>query len=97
SFMGISFLVTAYLVKPDIGEVVRGLLIPSTGSAGLLTVMALIGTTVVPYNLFLHASLVGEKWAKPEDLKIARKELVVAILLGGFTSMAIVISAAVPG
>jgi len=97
SLMGISFLVTAFLVKPDIGEVVRGLLIPSTGSAGLLTVMALIGTTVVPYNLFLHASLVGEKWAKPEDLKIARKELVVAILLGGLISMAIVISAAVPG
>src|SRR5690606_12525882 len=70
--------------------------VPSTGSAGILTVMALIGTTVVPYNLFLHASLVGEKWNKPEDLVIARKGLIIASLLGGLISMAIVISAAVP-
>lgn len=96
SLMGISFLVTAFLVKPDFSGVLQGLFVPSTGSAGILTVMALIGTTVVPYNLFLHASLVGEKWNKPEDLVIARKELIIAILLGGLISMAIVISAAVP-
>lgn len=96
ALMSISFIITAFLVKPDVGEVLHGLFIPSTGSAGLLTVMALVGTTVVPYNLFLHASLVGEKWKKPEDLKIARKELVIAISLGGLVSMAIVISAAVP-
>src|SRR5690606_247949 len=96
SLMGISFLVTAFLVKPDFSGVLQGLFVPSTGSAGILTVMALIGTTVVPYNLFLHASLVGEKWNKPEDLVIARKELIIAILLGGLIFMAIVISAAVP-
>lgn len=96
SLMGFSFLVTAFLVKPNIGEVLQGLVVPSVGSAGLLTVIALIGTTVVPYNLFLHASLVGEKWKKSEDLKIARKELIIAIALGGLISMAIVISAAVP-
>ena len=28
----------------------------------LLTVLALVGTTVVPYNLFLHASAVLERW-----------------------------------
>lgn len=94
--MSISFLVTAFVVKPDLSEIVKGLFIPSTGEAGLLTVMALVGTTVVPYNLFLHASLVGEKWNKPGDLKIARKELTFAIILGGIVSMAIVICAAAP-
>lgn len=94
--MSISFLVTAFVVRPDVSDIVKGLFIPSTGEAGLLTVMALVGTTVVPYNLFLHASLVGEKWNKPEDLKIARKELTFAIILGGIVSMAIVICAAAP-
>ena len=94
--MGLSFLITAFLVKPDFSEILKGLFIPSTGSAGLLTVMALIGTTVVPYNLFLHASLVGEKWKEPGDLRVARKELIITILLGGLISMAIVISAAAP-
>ena len=94
--MSISFIITAILVKPDIPEIVKGLFMPSTGSAGILTVMALVGTTVVPYNLFLHASLVGEKWKEAKDLKIARKELTWAIVLGGIVSMAIVISAAAP-
>ena len=92
--MSISFLVTAVITKPDLLEVLKGLLVPSTGSAGIITVIALVGTTVVPYNLFLHASLVGEKWKSPSQLKIARRELSIAIVLGGAVSMAIVISAA---
>jgi Mn2+/Fe2+ NRAMP family transporter len=94
ALMSLSFLITAFLVKPDIVEILKGLLIPSTSSADILTVIALVGTTVVPYNLFLHASLVKEKWKDPSDLKIARKELSWAIVLGGVVSMAIVISAA---
>lgn len=94
--MSISFLVTAFLVKPDPVAILKGLFIPTTGSAGILTVIALIGTTVVPYNLFLHASLVGEKWKDPSDLKTARKELTLAIVLGGLVSMAIIICAAAP-
>ena len=94
ALMSLSFLITAFLVKPDIVEILKGLLIPSTSSADILTVIALVGTTVVPYNLFLHASLVKEKWKDPSDLKVARKELSWAIVLGGVVSMAIVISAA---
>ncbi|MBK5193896.1 MAG: Nramp family divalent metal transporter [Flavobacteriaceae bacterium] len=94
ALMSLSFLITAFLVKPDIVEILKGLLIPSTSSADILTVIALVGTTVVPYNLFLHASLVKEKWKDPSDLKIAKKELFWAIVLGGVVSMAIVISAA---
>jgi len=96
ALMSISFLITAFLTKPDFFQVLNGLFIPTTGSAGILTVIALVGTTVVPYNLFLHASLVGEKWKLPSDLKIARRELSIAIVLGGLVSMAIVITAAVP-
>lgn len=97
ALMSLAFIVTAFLTGPDWGEVLKGLFVPSSGSAGIITVMALIGTTVVPYNLFLHASLVGEKWKEPSQLPIARKELRIAILAGGAVSMAIVISAAAPG
>ena len=96
ALMSISFLITAFLTEPDFLEILKGLFIPSTGSAGILTVIALVGTTVVPYNLFLHASLVGEKWKHPSQLGVARKELTIAIILGGLVSMAIVITAAVP-
>ena len=58
------------------------------------TIGQVIGTTVVPYNLFLHASSVSQKWKKQEDLQDLQKENVVAIGLGGLISMAIVITSA---
>ncbi|WP_037320827.1 Nramp family divalent metal transporter [Salegentibacter sp. Hel_I_6] len=94
--MSISFVLTAILTKPDILEILSGLM-PTSNAAGLLTVMAIVGTTVVPYNLFLHASLVSEKWKEASYLPIARKELIVSIILGGAVSMAILISAASSG
>lgn len=97
AIMSISFVVTAVMTQPELVPLLKGLFIPNSGAAGILTVMALIGTTVVPYNLFLHASLVGEKWKGATALNIARKELFWAILLGGVVSMAIVISAAASG
>jgi len=92
--MSISFLVTALMTKPDLETVFKGLFIPSIPENGLLTIVGLIGTTVVPYNLFLHASIVKERWKKPEDLKFVVKDTVIAILVGGMVSLAIIISAA---
>ncbi|MGB7784460.1 MAG: Nramp family divalent metal transporter [Salinimicrobium sp.] len=97
AIMSLCFLITAVLAAPDVFELLKGLFVPTQGSAGILTVIALIGTTVVPYNLFLHASLVSEKWKKASDLKTARKELFWAIILGGIVSMAIVVTAAASG
>ncbi|MFT5829269.1 MAG: manganese transport protein, partial [Urechidicola sp.] len=56
--MSLSFLIAAVLTQPDISEVLKGLFIPSIPDESLLLIVGLIGTTVVPYNLFLHASLV---------------------------------------
>ena len=91
--MSVAFIVTAFLTRPDLSEIFKGF-IPGTFNAGLLTIIALVGTTLVPYNLFLHASLVSEKWTEEESLPSVRKELVVSIILGGVVSMAIMICAA---
>ena len=61
--MSVAFIVTAFLTRPDLSEIFKGF-IPGTFNAGLLTIIALVGTTIVPYNLFLHASLVSEKWTE---------------------------------
>lgn len=91
--MSLSFLITAIVTKPNISEMLKGLFVPEFPQESILTVIALIGTTVVPYNLFLHASLVREKWTS-KDLNVARKDTFIAIILGGIVSMAIIISAA---
>jgi len=92
--MSVSFVITAIITKPNLIEIFKGAFIPRFPDKGLLTIIGLIGTTVVPYNLFLHASLVKERWHKKEDLSHVKKDTIVSILLGGMVSMAIIISAA---
>jgi len=92
--MSLSFVITAILTQPNLIEVLRGMFVPTIPEEGWLTIIALVGTTVVPYNLFLHASLVQEKWKGVNHLKSARRDTYVSIILGGLVSMAIIISAA---
>lgn len=92
--MSIAFVVTAIMTKPDVVAILKGMFIPSLDSKKLLTIVGLVGTTVVPYNLFLHASLVKERWKTTADLNAARKDTYVSILLGGLVSLAIIICAA---
>ncbi len=92
--MSIAFIVTAIMTKPNLIEVLKGVFVPKFPKDSILTIIGLIGTTVVPYNLFLHASLVKEKWNSESDLKYARKDTIVAVVLGGIVSMCIIISAA---
>lgn len=92
--MSLAFMVAAIMTKPDLVEVFKGVFIPKFPDDSILIILGLIGTTVVPYNLFLHASLVKEKWQNKSDLKYARKDTIVAVVLGGVVSMCIIISAA---
>ena len=91
--MGVAFLITAWQLRPDPSAVLSGLLRPSLPDGSGLLVLGLIGTTVVPYNLFLGSGL-----ARDQDLDGARWGLAVAIGVGGLVSMAVlVVGTAVPG
>ncbi|MBD0824888.1 Nramp family divalent metal transporter [Aestuariibaculum marinum] len=92
--MSLAFFITAILTKPNFLEVLKGAFVPTYPQESIFTIIGLIGTTVVPYNLFLHASLVKEKWHDKGDLKYARKDTVVAVILGGLVSMSVIVSSA---
>ncbi|HEY5688714.1 MAG TPA: Nramp family divalent metal transporter [Yeosuana sp.] len=92
--MSFSFLITAIVTKPDVMTVLKGLFNFEAPKGSLLTIIGLIGTTVVPYNLFLHSYLVKEKWQEKADLKFAVRDTYIAVVLGGIVSMSIIISAA---
>lgn len=98
--MGVIFLVCAFAANPDWGAVFSGLFgfqVPNTERAWM-TVAALMGTTVVPYNIYLHASSAAKKWKDPEeDIKTSRLDSILSIGLGGIISMAIIICAAAVG
>lgn len=92
--MSVTFIITAFMTKPSLAALLKGLMIPKIPENGFMRIISLVGTTVVPYNLFLHASLVKEKWKHKEDLRVAKKDTLIAVVLGGIVSMAIIVSAA---
>ena len=96
--MSVVFVGSAVASAPLLGALVSGMGSPRLPTGSLATVVGLIGTTVVPYNLFLHARSVQEKWPPERELSAAlteaRWDTVVAILLGGLITFAILLTAA---
>lgn len=96
--MSTVFILAAILVAPAAGDLLSALLHPTMPTGSSLTVIALIGTTVVPYNLFLHANAVREKWdsSVPLDQALAqsRWDTGISIGLGGLITLAILATAA---
>ena len=102
AMMGVLFSALAILLAPLLLVQSEGRLLPDFSTTNLTLVLALIGTTVVPYNLFLHATAARQRWqgcSVGVALSGARWESCVAIFFGGATTVAIVVVAAalVPG
>ncbi|MTI30762.1 Nramp family divalent metal transporter [Xanthovirga aplysinae] len=95
SVMGLVFLFSAILLKPDLGQIFKAIFIPTLPKGSLLMVIGLIGTTVVPYNLFLHASSVKQRWSGSEHLPASRSDTLISVVLGGIITMAILVTSAV--
>ncbi len=93
--MSLTFLTTALVISPPWADILKGMFVPAIPSGSLLALVGLIGTTVVPYNLFLHASAVQERWKNADDLPEARLDISVSVILGGLISIAIIITSAV--
>ena len=92
--MSLTFVTTAVIVAPALPALLKGMFVPTIPAGAVLTLVGLIGTTVVPYNLFLHASAVQERWHSPSDLPEARWDISVSMILGGVISMAVIVTAA---
>lgn len=90
--MGSSFLITAILVKPNLKILLRGF-IPVIPNGSLILILALLGTTIVPYNLFLHSASILKKWKNKEDISVMRWDTVLSIGLGGIITLSIIITA----
>lgn len=91
--MGACFVLCAVITKPSLMGILKGMFVPQMPEGSLFTVIALVGTTVVPYNLFLHASLAKEKWKSKKELSTVKWDTIISIALGGVVSIAILITA----
>ncbi len=92
--MAFAFLVAVLIIRPDVAALLAGLR-PTVPDGSLLLVLALIGTTVVPYNLFLHAAASADRWQGHEaPVNAARQDTIFSVGLGGLISILILSTAA---
>ncbi|MEO1526429.1 MAG: Nramp family divalent metal transporter [Planctomycetota bacterium] len=94
--LSLSFLVAASRSLPAGGEIASGLL-PRVSSDSLNLVLALIGTTIVPYNLFLHASAAAKTYEAADRERTFRHldwDTTLSVTLGGLVTAAILLTAA---
>ncbi len=84
--MGLSLLVVAFSIETDTIEIIKSLSIPRIPHGSELLTLGLIGTTVVPYNLFL-----GSRLAKSQELKSMRRGLSLSVVLGGLISISLIL------
>ncbi len=91
--MALSFVASAALIGPDFGAIAMGF-VPGVPSGSLYLITGLIGTTIVGYNLFLHASNVQERWDGPSDIGHSRTDTILSIVVGGVITITIMVTAA---
>lgn len=92
------FLFTMLMIDVNVSALLSGVFTPSMPTGSAITVIALIGTTVVPYNLFLHANLVQKKWRGVpirQAITESRTDTIVSIGLGGLITLAVMSTSAV--
>lgn len=93
--MGICFVLTMFMVKPDAAEVISGLIprIPEAPGA-LLLMSGMVGTTMGVVIFVARSILVHEKGWTKDDLKQERKDAIISASLMFILSVSIMAAAA---
>jgi manganese transport protein len=99
-----SFAVELALAGPDLGGVLKGMLIPDPqivrNPAMLYIAVGILGATVMPHNLYLHSSIVqtrkylDDPVSRREAVRFATIDSTVALMSALFLNAAILITAA---
>ncbi len=92
--MTVAFAAALIVVKPDWGALAAGAALPRLTLDALPIAIGLIGTTIVPYNLFLHAAAARKRWPGPEQIDEAKFDARFSIGLGGVVSLLVLSTAA---
>jgi Mn2+/Fe2+ NRAMP family transporter len=97
SLIFLTYIVSAFLAKPDWAQVGTEFLTPSFSleTGYLFTIVALIGTTITPFMPIFVQSSVVEKGMTKEDYPIARADAIIGVFFANLIAAFIVISTAV--
>ncbi|WP_224268991.1 NRAMP family divalent metal transporter [Haloprofundus salinisoli] len=88
------YVTVAGVSSPSLSSIAAGF-VPSLPGGSLTLAAAIIGTTALWPNFFLESNLVEEKgWTSAADLPSVRRDLGIGYLVGGATTVAIIVVAA---
>lgn len=90
--MGISFLFLAIQSDFSIQQVVRSAWVPVIPGGSEWIVLALIGTTIVPYNIFIGSAI-----SKGSTVPLMRLGLSISVIIGGLITAWIMVAGSVTG
>ncbi|MCK6616432.1 MAG: Nramp family divalent metal transporter [Cyclobacteriaceae bacterium] len=85
--MGVAFFILAFQQAFSVTDVLKHALIPSFPAGSALLILGLVGTTIVPYNIFLGSGI-----SKGKTVPLMRIGLTVSVLVGGLITAAILIA-----
>lgn len=87
AIMGICFMIVATHTSISAGALLKGAFVPRLSLANAWIVIGLVGTTVVPYNLFL-----GSRIAHGQTVSQMRRGMIPAVIIGGIISVSILLA-----
>jgi manganese transport protein len=90
--MGIAFLVLALYGDFSFSELLRASVLPSLPVGSELLTLGLVGTTIVPYNLFLGSGI-----SKGQTIPLMRIGLSISVLIGGLITAWILMAGTLVG
>jgi len=91
----VAYPVSAVIVRPDWGAVLRGVALPtlSTEQAALVAALALVGTTITPYMQFYIQASIVDKGIDRDLYRFARVDVYLGALLTGLNGFFIIVVA----
>ena len=95
-FGSLALVPIVFMVHPPIGQIVHGLFVPSIPKGGklsdvMLLIIAIVGTTVAPWQLFFQQSYVIDKRITPHFMRYGKADLwigITMVIVGAVAMMA---------
>ncbi len=96
SLAALSYIITAFIERPDWGEVLRQAITPALqgGTDYLLTLLAVVGTTITPWGIVYMQASVADKGVRLDEYQYTRLDVITGSAWGNIVSAFIVICTA---
>jgi len=98
--IAVSYVIETFLARPNWGDVAVHTVVPYIGGGSALTIVGIVGATVMPHVIYLHSALMQDRIVPRSEAEAKRifhfsiPEIVLALSVAGLVNMAMLYMAA---